>query len=552
MLTRKWGNAARRLGWFDLRSRVWWVTGGYALFATLWILLSDRVIGALYPDPELLVKWSVYKGLGFVAVTSGLLFFLMWGAFGQLEASYRTLQRHQSEIERLQRLYAALSQISQAIVWTSDRRDLSQRICDVLVRFGGFETAWIGEVDGDRSNLIPLAKAGNGGVDLDPIPFPDGDDDQTEPYLVGVIRASTGIYNDLTEHPGRRFAPAREGNPETGAYGCFPIRLSGELEATLNVYASEPGTFQDGEIGLLEQAADDISFALENLDRERQRREAEDALRESEIALRSMNENLEEKVARRTAELESALERAESADRLKSAFLATVSHELRTPLNSIIGFTGILHKELPGPLNEEQHKQLGMVQGSARHLLALINDVLDLSKIEADQLEIRAETFDPRESAERVAASVKPFADQKGIDLTTRMPEEIREMTTDRRRLEQILLNLLNNAVKFTEKGGVTLAVERGRKHEGASDEMLRFVVEDTGIGIPRKKRDHLFRPFCQIENALEREHEGTGLGLAICLRLAVLLGGEIDVESEPRKGSVFTVTLPRNFRPES
>ena len=162
-------------------------------------------------------------------------------------------------------------------------------------------------------------------------------------------------------------------------------------------------------------------------------------------------------MARRTAELAVAKERAESADRLKSAFLATMSHELRTPLNSIIGFTGIMLQGLAGPLNAEQTKQLGMVQSSARHLLALINDVLDISKIEAGQLEIRAEQFDLRSSLEKVAALVKPLAEKKGLALRVVLSPDVGQAVSDRLRVEQVLLNLLNNAVKFTERGEVTL-----------------------------------------------------------------------------------------------
>ena len=273
--------------------------------------------------------------------------------------------------------------------------------------------------------------------------------------------------------------------------------------------------------------------------------------RNAEIArlydeLRRRAEELEKRVADRTEELIvangallEAKDAAESADRLKSAFLATMSHELRTPLNSIIGFTGILLQRLAGPLNEEQDKQLAIVRDSARHLLALINDVLDLSKIEAGQLEVACAPFDLRASIEKVAGIVRPLAEKKGLALKVDAAAEIGAWTSDARRVEQILLNLLNNAIKFTERGAVALAAE-------PADDGLRIAVADTGIGIRPEDMGHLFQPFRQIDTGLARQHEGTGLGLAICRRLADRLGGEIRAASEWGRGSVFTLTLPR------
>ena len=266
-------------------------------------------------------------------------------------------------------------------------------------------------------------------------------------------------------------------------------------------------------------------------------------------ALREANANLERRVRERTEELAVAKERAESADRLKSAFLATMSHELRTPLNSIIGFTGIILQELPGPLNPEQSTQLGMVRSSARHLLELINDVLDLSKIEAGQLEIRANTFDLGASLEKVLATVKPMAEKKSLSLRLASSSELGSLVSDERRVEQVLLNLLNNAIKFTERGGVELSAEllnqHTLRHAMALRRCVRFRVSDTGMGIQRTDLANLFQPFRQIDTGLTRQHEGTGLGLAICRRLADLLGGEIYAESQYSAGSVFTFTVP-------
>jgi len=241
---------------------------------------------------------------------------------------------------------------------------------------------------------------------------------------------------------------------------------------------------------------------------------------------------------RASKELQDAKERAEAADRLKSAFLATMSHELRTPLNSIIGFTGILLQELAGPMNAEQRKQLGMVQTSARHLLTLINDVLDISKIEAGQLEVFPESFELPNLLQEVTEAARPLSEARSLDLSLTIAPRIGEMHSDRRRIGQILTNLLSNAIKFTEAGRIELSCTQ----EG--DDVL-LIVRDTGIGIAADDLDKLFVPFRQVDSGLMRKYEGTGLGLSICKRLAERLGGRIEVESTPGQGSTFQVTLP-------
>ncbi len=275
--------------------------------------------------------------------------------------------------------------------------------------------------------------------------------------------------------------------------------------------------------------------------------------RNAETALRELNDTLEHRVVERTAEMRAAVERAEAADRIKSAFLATMSHELRTPLNSIIGFTGIVLQGLAGPLNEEQTKQLGMVKGSARHLLELINDVLDISKIEADQLMVAAEPFDLSQSLSRIAGLVRPLAGKKGLELVTAFSPAVSVMTGDRRRVEQILLNLLNNAIKFTDRGRVTFTAEVLAEHRATPIappvEVVKLSVKDTGIGIKPADLATLFQPFRQIDTGLARQHEGTGLGLAICRRLVTLMGGEVSAASEWSLGSEFIVILPTRNR---
>jgi PAS domain S-box-containing protein len=278
-----------------------------------------------------------------------------------------------------------------------------------------------------------------------------------------------------------------------------------------------------------------LSIGLDITDRKK----AEEQVRRLNDDLRRHSEVLEQRVEERTAELVIAKDRAESADRIKSAFLATMSHELRTPLNSIIGFTGIMLQGLAGPLNEEQHKQMTMVQTSSRHLLSLINDVLDISKIEAGQLDLSPAPFDLRPSIEKIVKLVSPLAEQKGIYLQIDIPDIVEMITTDQHRLEQVILNLLNNAIKFTEKGRVSISCRFDY------DQCL-LSVSDTGIGMRPEDIPNLFQPFHQIDSGLTRKHEGTGLGLSICKKLMDMMGGSIDVESKWGKGSTFTVYIPK------
>jgi two-component system, sensor histidine kinase and response regulator len=236
--------------------------------------------------------------------------------------------------------------------------------------------------------------------------------------------------------------------------------------------------------------------------------------------------------------LEIEKEHAQSADHLKSAFLATMSHELRTPLNSILGFTGILIQGKPGSLNDEQKKQLGMVQNSARHLLSLINDVLDISKIEAGQLKINLQQFKLPEVIKKVVETNKPFAERKDLKISVSIDENINDITSDSMRVQQILLNLLNNAIKFTETGTISISCF-------SVSDFVKIQITDSGIGIESEKIEQLFKPFMQIDTGLTRTKEGTGLGLSICKKLTEMLNGKIEVESKPGSGSTFTVILP-------
>lgn len=269
-----------------------------------------------------------------------------------------------------------------------------------------------------------------------------------------------------------------------------------------------------------------------------ERKRSEDEVRRLHSELERHAADLEQRVAERTAELEAAKVRAEAADRVKSAFLATMSHELRTPLNSIIGFTGVLLQRLPGPLNTEQEEQLNIVRSASRHLLLLISDVLDISKVEAGELRLAHEPFDLRGLLERVSAAFSRESEHRRLSFSLRMDARQALVTGDERRVEQVLNNLLSNALKFTPHGSITVALTRDH-------EAFTVTITDTGVGIRREDLGKLFRAFSQIETGLPGIREGTGLGLAISRHLVEAMGGHISVESEWGQGSRFAFTLP-------
>jgi len=271
-----------------------------------------------------------------------------------------------------------------------------------------------------------------------------------------------------------------------------------------------------------------------------ERKQAEEELRKYRKHLEELIKERTSELEEKTIELEEANIRLQELDRLKSMFIASMSHELRTPLNSIIGFTGILLKGMAGKLNEEQKKQLNMVYSSAKHLLALINDIIDLSKIEAGKIELAIEEFDLSSLVQEVKDSFMVAAEEKGLKISLKMAERV-IIKSDRRRVKQILMNLVGNAIKFTDKGKIEIKVTK-------KDEMVEVAVRDTGIGIRKGDMKKLFKPFSQIY--LEgRSKEGTGLGLYLSKKIADLLGGEIKAESEFGKGSVFTFTLPLKYK---
>jgi len=256
--------------------------------------------------------------------------------------------------------------------------------------------------------------------------------------------------------------------------------------------------------------------------------------KQAEDEILKLNAELERRVEERTEELERAL-------RAKDEFLANMSHELRTPLNAILGLSESLMELVAGPLNEKQHRYVGMISESGNHLLSLINDILDLAKIEAGQIILNINEVDLKQVCQASLRMINELAHKKNQQVTLEIEDEIGPVWTDERRLKQILVNLLSNAVKFTpENGKLGLEVQAD-----SEEKRIMLTVWDNGIGISESDLTRLFRPFMQLDSGLAREVTGTGLGLTLVAQMVRLHGGSVAVESEPGQGSRFTVILP-------
>lgn len=494
------------------------ISGFYLLFALAWIFGSDHLLSLIATEVSSAVALSKLKGFFFVGVTSVGLYFLARSSFFALEQA-QNVAWEQKKLFEMMATHHDLGAILDAVVELIESQSSGIRCSVLRVEDGKLKHAAAPSLPVEYQKAVD-------GLSIGP---------QVGACGAAAYHNRKTYSNDIANDP--NWAVVKDLARSLNLRACWstPIPDSDgqSVLGTFAIYSSSPGPPSPRQESLFELATHLGTIAFEQ--------------DQARATLIDANRRLEAEVDQRTQELQEALVQAREADRVKSAFLATMSHELRTPLNSIIGFTGLLCQELPGPLNDEQKKQLGMVQNSSRHLLDLINDVLDISKIEAGQLETIRDKFSAKEVLESVRDLLEPLATDKGLAFECRVAPEVDELVSDQRRFRQIVINLVNNAIKFTESGEVVVQAD---VVEEEGTRCLRVSVLDTGVGISERDRPRVFKAFSQLDTGISRVHEGTGLGLAICKRLSALLGGTLDFESVPGRGSTFTLTLPLTSAP--
>ncbi|MGF1521173.1 MAG: ATP-binding protein [Leptolyngbyaceae cyanobacterium] len=285
-----------------------------------------------------------------------------------------------------------------------------------------------------------------------------------------------------------------------------------------------------------------IRNAMKVYKAEQRTQDAQKQLRQTNILLRQQNKELEEQ----RHQIEQQNLQLLETSRLKSEFLATVTHEIRTPLNAIMGFSQVLKSEAKGSLNDYQRSMVDRIFTNGENLLALVNDILDMSTIEADRLEFRASHFDISELIQTTIAELRSLADKKNLKVQTFINLKDSEVYNDPKRLKQILVNLISNAIKFTDVGYVKIEVN------AAALNSIEIIVEDTGIGIAPEQLSRIFQPFRQGDQTTQRKYAGTGLGLAIVYSLVSMMEGIVTVESQVGKGTIFRLHIPRGiFQPK-
>lgn len=440
---------------------------------------------------------------------------------------------------RVNRALSTLSEVNQAVVQAGNEEKLLNDIVQAIVRNDKYRMAWIAYIDNTvEGDLKIMAHAGF-------------ENDETNIRVVcgNKIYGCNSIGEALVEGKyhitknilARRGCDKCWGDAAARDYTstiALPLIYDDQKFGVINIYAREEDAYGHDEVALLLELAGDLSYGINAL-RTRQERD------QSVIALQDAHDYLEHKVKERTKELMQANEKLKELDRLKSMFIASMSHELRTPLNSIIGFSGIMLKEMSGPITAKQKEHLQRIFGSGKHLMELISDVIDISKIEGDRIDVYPQMFNMDELIADVKDLYALQAQKKQLQLEFDVASGI-YLFTDRKRLQQVVSNLVSNAIKYTENGHVKVSV---REYYG----MVEVVVNDSGIGISEENMLYLFKAFERMETHLKIREGGAGLGLYLTEKLvSEILLGEIEVESEPGVGSTFRVRVTQDLREES
>lgn len=447
-----------------------------------------------------------------------------------------------------------LAMLSRTVTSTLDPQEVFNLIVDAVVRLldAALSRVWV--VEQFSGDLVRKAGAGDSDlIDYPQLRLRPGEDMAGE----ALVEKETISINHPAKDPRhlqKKWAQAKG----IKAAAAVPLVVGDRVLGVLSAMRRVDTPFSPDDLRLLTLFAGQAAIAVENARLYERNRQAARHL-EAKVATRT--QELQEVNAR----LQEALQRAEEASRIKSRFLATMSHELRTPLNAIIGFSELLEDCQFGSLNARQKRYVSHVLASGRHLLSLINDILDLAKIEANKLKLHPASFPLPKALKASLQSFRPQAEEKGLEIQLRLRECPPILVADPVRFKQIIWNLLSNAVKFTPSGGTVIVAARrvqsseftvqsksgsGREPSTVNRELHRdwveITVEDTGIGFKVEDVPKLFQEFTQLDASLARRHEGTGLGLALTRKLVEMHGGTIQADSAGEgRGSTFTVTLP-------
>jgi len=462
-------------------------------------------------------------------------------------------------MELTNRSLTALNRVAQTVNQSLDLQEILDAVLDATLKAVGLQAGNIRLWD-EREGVLTMAthRGMSAGYVNRMLHFRPGEGVAWKVFQ----RGEAFLVEDLQQYPHLNDIAQKEG---VGSVASIPIRSREKVVGVMSILSHGQRWFTPAEIDLLTAIGNQIGTAIEHA---RLYQEVRTAALDLEAKVEERTRDLEAANAR----LEEALRVAEQASRHKSVFLANMSHELRTPLNAIIGFSELLEDQHFGSLNERQQRYVGNVHSSGRHLLALINDVLDISKVEAGKIEVQPEVFAIGPALEAAIREVRSQALRRGVRMELEIEEGLATLVADPLRFKQVLYNLLSNAVKFTDPGGgVRLSARRvhgaqfmvqgseatvhsdpGPVHEPSTmnhernGDFVEIAVSDTGIGIRAEDIPKLFQPFTQLDASLARRYQGTGLGLALTKRLVELHGGQIWAESEGEsKGSTFTFTLP-------